>query len=193
MAHKPPLSAKRLETRRELVAAALEVVARDGFHGATVNAIAQRAGFSTGAVYANFSGKDELFLAVFEEHMRWFGDQVAQVTEAAEPAAAIEYAAGMMSHDRSQFLVFVEFWTYAVRRPVLRRRLAARLTEMRTIVVRALEERERRTGSSSGLPLETIALLGLAVGRGLTLERFVDPDAISDRRIGQVMGALVDR
>jgi AcrR family transcriptional regulator len=193
MARKPGLSAKRLETRRKLIAAAIEVVARDGFHDATVNAIAQRAGFSIGAVYANFSGKDELFLAVFEEHMRWFEGQVAQVTEAAEPAAAIEHAVGVMSHDRAQFLVFVEFWTYAVRRPKLRRQFAARLAEMRTIVVSALEERALRTGSSSDLPLETIALVGLAVGRGLTLEKFVAPDVISDRTIGDVMGALLAR
>src|SRR5918999_207062 len=94
-------SARRLETQRRLVQAAIDVVARDGFHGATVNAIAQRAGFSVGAVYANFRGKDDLFLAVFEEHMRWLEEQVRGVPGAADPAAAIEQGSALMSQDRS--------------------------------------------------------------------------------------------
>jgi AcrR family transcriptional regulator len=51
-------------TRELLVAAASRVFARRGYHQATVEEIAAEAGFSTGAVYSNFSGKEELFLSL---------------------------------------------------------------------------------------------------------------------------------
>lgn len=191
MAKKRPPSSRRLETRGRLVDAAIAIVARDGFHGATVSAIARRAGFTTGAVYAHFSGKDELFLAVFEQHMRWFEEQVTEVTTAAEPVAAFEQGARLISQDRSQFLVFVEFWTYAVRRPALRRKFATRLAEMRAIVVRALNDRAQEGRSDIGLPPETIAMLGLALGRGLTLEKLIAPESVPDELVGQVLGGLL--
>jgi AcrR family transcriptional regulator len=187
-----PPSARRHETRARLVKAAIKAVARDGFHAASVNAIAQSAGFSIGALYANFNGKDDLFFAVFEEHVRWFEERVANVAAAADPSAAIEEAAASMARDRSQFLIFVEFWAYAVRKPKLRQKFAARMADMRAVLAEALEERARREQVSYGLPLESIALLGLALGRGLTLERFADPAAVSDEMIAQVWERVLE-
>jgi AcrR family transcriptional regulator len=185
------LSPRRQETRARLVRAAVKAVARDGFHAASVNAIAQSAGFSIGALYANFNGKDDLFFAVFEEHVRWFEEQVATVAAAADPVAAIEEAAALMARDRSQFLIFIEFWAYAVRRPKLRRRFAARMAEMRGVLADALEGRARRENVTYGLAPESIAVLGLALGRGLTLERYADPAAVSDEMIAQVWAGVL--
>src|ERR671930_47855 len=56
------------ETRKELIASAVRVFAERGFHGASVEQIARAAGYSTGAVYWHFGGKDELFLVAFEEY-----------------------------------------------------------------------------------------------------------------------------
>jgi AcrR family transcriptional regulator len=53
-------------TRRALLEAAAAVFAEDGYHAASLEGIAARAGFSKGAVYSNFEGKAELFLAVMD-------------------------------------------------------------------------------------------------------------------------------
>ena len=45
-------------------------VARRGFHGASVEEVADVAGYTKGAVYSNFAGKDDLFLAVLESRQR---------------------------------------------------------------------------------------------------------------------------
>ncbi len=42
---------------------------RDGYHGASLEEIADTAGFSKGAVYSNFGGKAELFLAVLDHNL----------------------------------------------------------------------------------------------------------------------------
>jgi AcrR family transcriptional regulator len=55
-------------TREKLLVAAAEVVGREGYEGASIDKIAERAGFSKGAFYSNFSSKEELFLELLEAH-----------------------------------------------------------------------------------------------------------------------------
>src|SRR3954468_10976032 len=57
------------QTRGELVEAARKVFLRRGFHGASLDEISAEAGYTTGAVYSRFGGKDELFLAVLDDHV----------------------------------------------------------------------------------------------------------------------------
>jgi AcrR family transcriptional regulator len=59
----------REEVRDDLLAAAARVFARRGFHGASVEAISEDAGLSTGAIYSNFESKEELFLTLWEERI----------------------------------------------------------------------------------------------------------------------------
>src|SRR2546421_12569390 len=60
---------QRALTRARLLDAAKRVFARRGFHGASLDEIAREAGATTGAIYSNFAGKEDLFLALFEEHV----------------------------------------------------------------------------------------------------------------------------
>ena len=57
------------QTRDRLLDAATKVFARRGYHEASVEEIAAEAGFTTGAVYSNFAGKEELFLALAEREV----------------------------------------------------------------------------------------------------------------------------
>ena len=61
-------SDNKVRTRDGLIAAAREVFLERGFHPATLDEIAERAGYTKGAVYSNFAGKDDLFLAMLGEH-----------------------------------------------------------------------------------------------------------------------------
>jgi AcrR family transcriptional regulator len=57
----------REATRTRLLVTAEELFLTRGFAATTVDAVAQEAGFTTGAVYSNFNGKADLFLAVLEQ------------------------------------------------------------------------------------------------------------------------------
>ena len=59
-------------TRAALVASARRVFGREGFHGANLAAIAREAGLTKGAVYSNFDGKADLFLAVLDDDLASF-------------------------------------------------------------------------------------------------------------------------
>src|SRR6476646_8049035 len=81
----------RANTRERVLTAARSVFANRGFHGASVEEIASEAGFSTGALYSNFDGKEDLFLVLMEreieEHAREIEEAVRQSSTVAGRAA----------------------------------------------------------------------------------------------------------
>src|SRR5699024_185990 len=58
---------RRENTRTKLVRASLEVFVEKGIDGATVDDLVSAAGFTRGAFYSNFSSKEEVFTAPFDE------------------------------------------------------------------------------------------------------------------------------
>src|SRR5215218_2301855 len=118
-------------TREELVAAAARVFARRGHHQATVEEIAAEAGFSTGAVYSNFDGKEELFLALAD---RQVAERVAEIQAVAGAAErnddagleAAEQFRAFLESDPDWPLLFYEFWSLSIRNPELQDELAKR-------------------------------------------------------------------
>jgi TetR/AcrR family transcriptional regulator, transcriptional repressor of aconitase len=76
-------------TRAQLLAVANQHFARYGYTAASLDRIADDAGFSKGAVYSNFAGKEELFLGVLEEHGRV---SLAEIVEEVKRADSIDSA-----------------------------------------------------------------------------------------------------
>jgi AcrR family transcriptional regulator len=184
-------SRKSADTRQLLIRAATEVVARQGFHSASVDAIARRAGFSIGALYWNFTNKDELFFAVFDEHVRWFERQLQTAADAGDPGDAAMQWIDLAASQPEQFLIFIEFWAYAVRKPKVRKAFAERMAQMREAIAETLRHRSAQAGAQPALPAEFVALIGLALGRGLALEKFADPEAVDDKRLARLIAGLV--
>ena len=115
---------RQRQTREELVAAAARVFARRGYHKATVEEIAAEAGFSTGAVYSNFGGKEELFLAIADRQVQARVSEITAVGDAAEGegdagAAAADQFRAFLEADPDWPLLFYEFWSLSVRNPEL--------------------------------------------------------------------------
>src|SRR5690349_13076589 len=54
---------KRERTRARLIQATLELAAEKGLAGASLDAIAARAGMTKGAIYSNFTGRADLIVA----------------------------------------------------------------------------------------------------------------------------------
>src|SRR5262245_39764617 len=67
------------QTRERLVDAAARVFAQRGYHAATLAEVAREAGYSTGAVYSNFAGKEDLFLALADRQIAGRAEQARAI------------------------------------------------------------------------------------------------------------------
>src|SRR6202011_3737521 len=125
----------KANTRERLLYAARAVFARSGFHGASVEEIASEAGFSTGALYSNFDGKEDLFLVLMEreidEQQREIADAVSARSSVSERArGGAQQWMTMIEREPEVLLLFMEFWAYGVREARERPKVAARFAQM---------------------------------------------------------------
>ena len=79
----------RLETRTKLLDSAAQLVARGGYEGASVDLIAESAGYSKGAFYSNFESKEAIFLELLDAHKRREIDALAQLLALDVPASQL--------------------------------------------------------------------------------------------------------
>jgi AcrR family transcriptional regulator len=185
------------QTRADLLAAAREVFLARGFHAASLDEIAERAGYTKGAVYSNFAGKDDLFLALLDEHYARRTLEYAAIIPASGDAEETYRAiarAMLEAYEREpQWWPLVsDFVSHASRDP----RLVERLRETREAYLDALAgiidahcERHQLTYS---LPAKEIARGTGALMRGMAVEWSIDP-AEADRAAFEEMHAAYMR
>lgn len=83
----------RSPTRERLLAAAREVIETGGYSGASVIAIAERAGVAAGTLYRHFPSKADLYVEVFRDvcgHEMAAAEQAAEASSALGPLAQID-------------------------------------------------------------------------------------------------------
>lgn len=189
----PTRSERRERTREQLIIAAERLFKRDGFHATTLDAIADEAGYTRGAVYSNFTGKEELFFAVYERHVESRVEQLHRFGDEAPSArAALRVAvesAGRRGED-GWLAVFFEFWAHVLRHPEHRARFAALHRRALEPFVRGVEALAREDGRQPPLPAELLATAHLALGNGLQLERLTRPEEVDMDSIQQAVRLL---
>jgi AcrR family transcriptional regulator len=180
-------------TRRRLLDAAEVVFAQRGFHGASVDEIAREAGATTGALYSNFSGKEDLFLAMFERSAQADVHDYAEIfttqaTPEEQTRAVADVWMRILRERPHYFPLVIEFWAYAMREPRLRDPLAERFRTLRAASARLVTQGAQRRGISLSPEFaERLGLLITALGNGLALEKLLDPDAIADETYGDLL------
>src|SRR6204780_3606835 len=185
----------RANTRERLLAAARGVFARSGFHGASVDEIASEAGFSTGALYSNFDGKEDLFLALMEraiaEHAREIADAVGARSSIAERATGgARQWMTMSDREPELLLLFMEFWAYGVRDPDVRPKVAERFAQMRQVLTQLIADGVREFTLELAIPAEQLAVAIDALADGIARQKLADPDAVPDELMGKVLALL---
>ncbi len=186
---------RKTQTRQQLVEAAARVFAHKGYGGASVDDIAAEAGFTIGALYSNFGGKQELFMAAFERHC---DQDLAQVQELLasdlplqEQLDAVTQRFGSLDEEHRQWwLLSLELWLYAQRDPATRTRLAALRRKVRQTVADALQRQATRTGRPLPVPATDLAAAMLGLWQGLMLQRLTDPDSMPPETLSTALGWL---
>jgi AcrR family transcriptional regulator len=171
---------RRQQTRDVLVEAATEVFARRGFEGASLEEIAESAGFTRGAIYKHFAGKEELFFAVIDD----YNERVIEAFRAIAPASPdarewdVSRLADLWRESVSGFddlsAIGLEFQLYELRNPSARERGVAHRRKNRELVAAFIEEVADRAGMTLRLPAPTLAGVILAAADGLSYAARVD-------------------
>jgi AcrR family transcriptional regulator len=185
----------RDETRERLFEAAAQVFAERGIGAASIEAIAAAAGFTRGAVYSNFASKDELIIAMLEDHVersvRHHRDLLARHRDPADFVAALR-ASDRNRHDplgRAP-LLHMELILYVARAAKRRPELAKRLRARRALVSEIITVTGRAAGRGPVVDPAWAGAMLLALEDGFRLHRLIDPDTTPADSFVQAVGEL---
>jgi TetR/AcrR family transcriptional regulator, transcriptional repressor of aconitase len=180
----------RQQTRDKLLEAARLVFTRTGYAGASVDMIAESAGFSKGALYSNFESKEAIFLELLEDHMG--GEIAASAGHAGDHASADEaidqiarrYAADPV--DLNWCLLSIEFALHATRSPAFAARRAELFARHYEQIGRIITAIAARGGATVADPLGAAATF-VAVRQGLALERSQPAPALTEDQVREAL------
>src|SRR5689334_17940853 len=170
----------RDDTRDKLFEAAARVFEEQGIGGASIEAIAAAAGFTRGGFYSNFKSKDELIIAMLEDHVEQSIGRIRDLLEKHKNLADFIDALKTMSRSQQDPLgrsplLHMEMILFVARaekrRPELAKRLRAR-RQMLTEIVTAISKHEGKNFENPGW----VAAILLALEDGFRLHRLIDPE-----------------
>jgi AcrR family transcriptional regulator len=170
---------RRELTRTTLIAAAAEVFARRGFEGASLEEIAETAGFTRGAIYKTFGSKEELFFAVsdddFAARLQSFADKVGESAELAEPGELAAMWRESVVGGRADLALNMEVRLYAMRNPEVTARFAEHQRTTRRALAQFIVDTAARLGLTTTVPAMTLAGVLEAASWGISESAAVDP------------------
>jgi AcrR family transcriptional regulator len=188
----------RDETCDKLFEAAAGVFEEQGIGGASIETIAAAAGFSRGAFYSNFKSKDELIIAMLEDHVE---QMVRRNLELLSQHKNIEdFLDAWKNMDRSKQdplgrspLLHMEMILFVARAEKRRPELAKRLRARRKLIADIVETTAKNSNRNTLLNPSWVGAVVLALEDGFRLHRLIDPETPADsflRAIGDLQRAM---
>jgi AcrR family transcriptional regulator len=189
----------RDDTCEKLFEAAARVFEEQGIGGASIETIAAAAGFSRGAFYSNFKSKDELIIAMLEEHVEQSIRRNLDLL--ARHKSPSDYIDALKSMDRSlqdplgrSPLLHMEMILFVARAAKRRPELAKRLRARRKLVADIVETTLKNSGKTRSVDPAWAGAILLAMEDGFRLHRLIDPETTPAdsflRAIGDLQRAI---
>jgi AcrR family transcriptional regulator len=165
----------------KLFEAAARVFEEQGIGGASIEAIAAAAGFTRGAFYSNFKSKDELIIAMLEDHVE---QSIRRNLDLLARHKNLEdFIEALKAMDRTRQdplgrapLLHMEMILYAARAEQRRPELAKRLRAGRKLIADIVETTLKNSGRSPALNPAWTGAIVLALEDGFRLHRLIDPE-----------------
>jgi AcrR family transcriptional regulator len=179
-----PPKRRRSATRARLLEGALEVFAERGFHGASVEDICERAGFTRGAFYSNFASKDELVLALFQATTDRLLEQIAALLPdfANQPGTLLDAVLGLLDDaapdQRQWYLISTEFTLHALRNPEAATALNHQRKVFRERLTALVEEISAAGELRMSVPPEQFVRLVMALHEGARSQSLLEPSEV---------------
>jgi AcrR family transcriptional regulator len=185
----------RDDTREKLFEAAARVFEEQGIGSASIEAVAAAAGFTRGAFYSNFKSKDELIIAMLEDHVEQSIARIRDLLDRHKNLA--DFIEALKTMGRSQQdplgrspLLHMEMILFVARAEKRRPELAKRLRARRKLVTDIIETTARNSGRTTILNPAWAGALVLALEDGFRLHRLIDPETTSPDSFFRAIGDL---
>jgi AcrR family transcriptional regulator len=184
---------KQARTRSSLLKSAAKVFCRHGMDRASIDQVAENAGYTKGAFYANFRNKEELFLAMLDDRFeqriqeveRAFADSEESPPDQARHAAG-DFARSLRA-DPEVARLFLEFFAYALRNESFRDELITRFATLRKRIEQVYARRADELGLNLDVPVERIARMVFAMADGWAIWQLLEPDSVDDELLEEMM------
>jgi AcrR family transcriptional regulator len=172
---------RRERTRNALLDAAVDVFVRRGFNAASLDEIAETAGFTRGAIYKHFDSKADLFFAANERlNKETLGEFTRRFQDIpTTPEAVHEIAAAwreVMTSTTDFRIIGMEFQLYALRNPEVRERSRQHRQYTKKLVADFMAARAAEVGFTLAVPAETLAQIFLTTSDAFAEAALFDPD-----------------
>ncbi len=187
---------RRAKTRERLLDAAADVFNRLGYHGASLEAVAEAAGYTKGAVYSNFASKAELFAALAERRGASANPEPTWQAFLEMPIGDFIDGMGEMlrsqaARDETWDVLTIELWLAAMRDPSLRSVVAHDYRQMREEFGPVIERKLAEEGITTPFTAAELGSLVSAVGSGLILQYYLEPDAVDPDLLPRALRRLL--
>lgn len=181
--------------RLQLLDAARRTFLARGYAGATIDAIADQAGFSKGVVYSQFSGKADLFLALLEERSDWRAAENDRLVEdhpgPGSLIALMRTSERRTTEDAGWARLLIEFRTSAARDREVNDRYAALHAHSVARLAGSIAAALTKDGVTPVFPPQSFAQLIFALNSGAVLEQAADPAALPFAQLEELLTRLV--
>lgn len=172
---------QKAQTKEDLRASAAQLFAEKGVNGASVEQIAELAGYSRGAFYSNFKNKNELIAELLEDRTRRELDEVTKLTSGRAPFEALrDWHRARAKNLEGWLSLRTELLLYALRNPSFRPRMSDRERVALDAHRASLESAAAKSHSDLPAPADFLALIIHALEDGLLFQRMLFPDEISE-------------
>jgi AcrR family transcriptional regulator len=179
-------------TRDRLLAAAVEVFVEQGYEGARLQDIARAAGLTTGAVYANFRGKDELLFAAIGARADVEMDTLLAEAQEREPRALLELLGDRLMAPRRQPPLLMDAISAARRDDALAQALRDRLGVRERFLVEIVERAKLDGAIDPALDSDAFARFGLTLAMGALVMRTLEMEAPAEGAWHELISRLLD-
>ena len=180
----------RERTKERLLTAAAELFAERGVNGASVEQIAERAGYSRGAFYGNFEDKHDLVVALLARRRSQEAVEVAAL-EGDVMARLKEWHAERAGHLPEWFALRTELTLYALRNPDARPSAGENERAARELIEAGVRATFAARGAEPPADPAFLALIIHALEDGLLRQRYLSPEGTSDTVIADAVELLL--
>jgi AcrR family transcriptional regulator len=175
---------KQRHTRKCLLEAAAQIFSKQGLEGASIDQVAQTAGYTKGAFYANFKSKEELFLVMLDERFSRELERLDQALAGTGDKHAEAHAAAMdfihFAGDPDWAKLYFQFVAHAARDEDFRQELATRMKAMRARIAEIFARWQESYGVKPVIPVEDVTAIICFMGDGFLVDRMIEPDLSED-------------